>query len=75
MNLLHEIDSFIDAMEGRDVPPPPQYQPRAEETGNCPNCAQIVVRELVYQNNVPVYYWPCPHCGYTHHGPEIPALE
>jgi uncharacterized Zn finger protein len=52
-----------------------QYEPRAEETGNCPNCAEVIVRELVYKGTEPVYYWPCPHCGYTHHGADIPALD
>lgn len=51
------------------------YEPRAEELGNCPGCAEVIVRELVYLNNIPQYYWPCPHCGLTLYGPECPALE
>jgi predicted RNA-binding Zn-ribbon protein involved in translation (DUF1610 family) len=48
---------------------------RSEELGNCPNCAEVIVRELIFRGAEPVYYWPCPECGFTHHGAEIPALD
>lgn len=50
-------------------------EPASEDLGNCPNCGEIVVRELVYQGVHPNYYWPCTNCGYHHHGAEIPALD
>jgi predicted RNA-binding Zn-ribbon protein involved in translation (DUF1610 family) len=70
MSLQDDLNAFLDNPEDREIP-----FPRAEETGNCPNCAEVVIRELIYRNNVPIYYWPCPHCGYTHHGADIPALD
>jgi predicted RNA-binding Zn-ribbon protein involved in translation (DUF1610 family) len=69
---MNQLDEFLDGLEGLDIVQP---EPRAEETGNCPNCAEVIIREVIYQNNVPHFFWPCPHCGFTHHGPEIPALD
>jgi predicted RNA-binding Zn-ribbon protein involved in translation (DUF1610 family) len=46
-----------------------------DDLGNCPNCAEVVVRELVYRGAQGHYYWPCPSCGFTHHGATIPALD
>jgi hypothetical protein len=51
------------------------YEPNSEELGNCPNCAEVVVRELLYFGTQANYYWPCMHCGFTHHGATIPALD
>lgn len=52
-----------------------EYEPTSSELGNCPNCAEVIIRELIYHGAEPHYYWPCPHCGFTVHGPECPPLE
>jgi predicted RNA-binding Zn-ribbon protein involved in translation (DUF1610 family) len=72
---FRELDQAWERVQAGNEELKAQYEPRAEETGNCPNCAEVIVRELVYRDNVPVYYWPCTHCGFTHYGADIPALD
>lgn len=56
-----------------------EYEPNSDELGNCPNCADLVTREVVYRFNgrtsLAHYYWACDTCGYTHHGHDIPPLD
>lgn len=52
-----------------------EYQVPSEELGNCPNCAEVVVRESVFNRTSITYYWPCTRCGFTWYGAEIPDLD
>lgn len=52
-----------------------EYEYHSGELGNCPNCAEIIVREEIFQRGKVTIYWPCPWCGYTHYGETTPDLE